>query len=164
VLVKEEYILNNLQISKNKTLKLTNILIKRINEEELNEFNKSIEMMENYLRSKGTMPIGPLIQYTNIKLKDNEEPELSINIMRQTNTFIHNMEQPYKMESVIKVNNCMYCRYTGPEEKLKFAYDKINLTAFEEDIPLKGDSYTIFVDRNEKDDTITADVFMERAD
>lgn len=156
--------MNNLQISKNKTLKLTNILIKRINEEELNEFNKSIEMMENYLRSKGTMPIGPLIQYTNIKLKDNEEPELSINIMRQTNTFIHNMEQPYKMESVIKVNNCMYCRYTGPEEKLKFAYDKINLTAFEEDIPLKGDSYTIFVDRNEKDDTITADVFMERAD
>ena len=58
----------------------------------------------------------------------------------------------------------MYCRYTGPEEKLKFAYDKIQLTAFEENIPLKGDSYTIFVDKNEEDETIVADVFMERTD
>jgi hypothetical protein len=42
----------------------------------------------------------------------------------------------------------MYCRYIGPEEKLKFAYDKILLTAFEEDIPLKGDSLIpLFVDR-----------------
>lgn len=40
---------------------------------------------------------------------------------------------------------------------------KINLEAFEKDISLKGDSYTIFVDRNEEDETITADVFMERA-
>lgn len=56
----------------------------------------------------------------------------------------------------------MYARYIGEESKLKFAYDKINLIAFEEDIPLKGDSYTVFVAKN--DDGIIADVFMERAD
>ena len=54
----------------------------------------------------------------------------------------------------------MYVRYTGPESMLKFAYDKIHLTAFEEDIKLKGDSYTIFV--NQIDDNIVADIFMER--
>ncbi len=43
-------------------------------------------------------------------------------------------------------------------------YDKIQLEAFENDIPLKGDSYTIFVDRDEENETITADVFMERTD
>lgn len=74
------------------------------------------------------------------------------------------VEQPYNMVPVIRVLNCMYCRYIGPEEKLKFACDKIQLEAFENDIPLKGDSYTIFVDRNEEDETIIADVFMERAD
>jgi hypothetical protein len=58
----------------------------------------------------------------------------------------------------------MYVRYTGPEEKLKFAYDKIALTAFEDDIPLKGDSYTMFVDRNEEEDTIVAEVFMPKAE
>ena len=54
--------------------------------------------------------------------------------MRQANNFIHNVEAPYTMESVLRVRNCMYARYTGPEEKLKLAYDKINVTAFEEDI------------------------------
>lgn len=56
----------------------------------------------------------------------------------------------------------MYARYNGEESKLKFAYDKMNLIAFEEDIPLKGDSYTIFVNTN--DDGLIVDVFMERAD
>jgi len=45
---------------------------------------------------------------------------------------------------------------------MKFAYDKINLYAFENDIKLKGDSYTVFVDSQEENDTIIADVFMER--
>lgn len=85
-------------------------------------------------------------------------------MMLQCNNYINNVEQPYAMESVVRVPNAMYCRYNGPEEKLKFAYDKIQLEAFENDIPLKGDSYTIFVDRDEENETITADVFMERLD
>ena len=84
-------------------------------------------------------------------------------MLLQCNNYIHSVEQPYFMESVIRVPNSMYCRYVRPEDKLNFAYQKINLEAFENDISLKGDSYTIFVDRNEEDETITADVFMERA-
>ena len=47
---------------------------------------------------------------------------------------------------------------------MQFAYDKINLEASENDIKLKGDSYTVFVDQDEEEGTIIADVFMERAD
>lgn len=50
------------------------------------------------------------------------------------------------------------------QEKIKFAYDKLFLLAFEEEIPLSGTSYTIFVGQDEENDRITADVFMERAD
>ena len=67
------------------------------------------------------------------------------------------------MESVLRVPDCMYVRYMEAEDKLKFAYDKIHLTAFEENIPLRGDSYTIFVDRNDEEDTIVADIFMPKA-
>jgi len=35
----------------------------------------------------------------------------------------------------------------------------LGLFAFENDIKLKGDSYTVFVDKNEEE--IVADVFME---
>ena len=89
---------------------------------------------------------------------------MDIIMMLQSNNYIYSVEQPYSMESVLRIPNCMYCRYIGPEDKLRFAYDKIQLEAFENDIPLKGDSYTIFVDRDEENETITADVFMERAD
>ncbi|NLD49587.1 MAG: hypothetical protein GX660_20765 [Clostridiaceae bacterium] len=151
-----------IQIGYNKTLKLTNVLIKEINLKESEDLEKEVLQMENYLKNKGVQPIGPLIQYTEVESSEIDEFKLAIKIFRQSNTYIHNIEAPYKMEPVIRVKNCMYARYTGEESKLKFAYDKINLTAFEEDIPLKGDSYTIFVAQN--DDGITADVFMERAD
>lgn len=151
-----------IQISYNKILKLTNVLIKEINLEEGQSLDKEILQIDNFLRNKGAQPIGPLIQYTYIDAGRDGEVKLTIKLLRQSNTFIHNIEAPYKMESVIRVKNCMYARFNGAESKLKYAYDKINLIAFEEDIPLKGDSYTIFVNSNE--DGIISDVFMERAD
>ena len=108
------------------------------------------------------MPIGPLIQYSDARIDENGELDVVLKFIRQSSGFINHVEEPYKCEPVVRVKNCMYVRYTGPETMLKFAYDKINLTAFEEDIKLKGDSYTVFV--NQVDDDIIADVFMERAD
>ena len=54
----------------------------------------------------------------------------------------------------------MYARYIGPEETLKFAYDKISIIAFEEDIDLSTENYTILVDQ--QDDDIVADVFIQK--
>jgi hypothetical protein len=154
----------NLQVSQDKTLKLTNTLIYDIQTENLENISTNIEQMENYIRVKGAILVGPLIQYMNMILDEQGQPQLQLKMIRQCNNYIHSVEAPYQMESVLRVKNCMYVRYTGPEDKLKFAYDKIGLTAFEEDIPLKGDSYTIFVDRNEEEDTIVADVFMPKAE
>ncbi|AEV67567.1 hypothetical protein [Acetivibrio clariflavus] len=151
-----------IKVSYNKILKLTNVLIKEIDLIENSDINKEILQMENYIRNKGAQPVGPFIQYTRVDLNGNEVGKFVVKLLKQVNTFIHNVEVPYKMESVIRVKNCMYARYIGEESKLKYAYDKINLIAFEEDIPLKGDSYTVFVAKN--DDNIVADVFMERAD
>lgn len=149
------------QLSMNKVLKLNNVLITRVNiaEEDI-DFGKLALQMENYIKSKGAMPIGPLIQKTSYCIDEEGQMDIHIYIMRQANSFIHNVETPYKMESLIRVQNCMYVRYIGPEEKLKFAYDKINVTAFEEDIELSNENYTIFVDQ--QDDNIVADIFVEK--
>lgn len=84
--------------------------------------------------------------------------------MLQCNNYIHNVEQPYSMESVVRVPNALYCRYTGPESSLKLAYDKIQIEAFEQDIKLDDCNYTIFIDNNEEDDVMIADVFIPRSD
>lgn len=65
------------------------------------------------------------------------------------------------MEPVIKVPGCMYLRFEGREEDLHIAYKKIEVDAYENDIDLKGNSYTIFVDAAD-DGNIVADIFMEK--
>jgi len=157
--------MNKLTTSQAKILKLTNVLkYKILISDENFDFNVAIEQMQSYIKAKGAMQIGPLIQYTNPHVNENGEMDIDIILMLQCNNYIHSVEQPYSMESVIRVPNCMYCRYIGPEDKLKFAYDKIGVEAFENDIDLKGSSYTIFVDRKDEEETMVADVFMERTE
>ena len=159
------YFVNKLIFNQSKTLKIINALKYKILINEKNfDFNIAIEQMQSYIRTKGGMQIGPLIQYARTFIDEEGAIDMDVIMMLQCNNYIHSVDRPYSMESVLRVPNCMYCRYVGPEDKLKFAYDKIQLEAFENNIPLKGDSYTIFVDRDEENDTITADVFMERAD
>lgn len=155
--------MDRLQFSNNKTLKLTNVLKCKLNlEDEDFRLETLVEQMQSYIRVKGAMQIGPLIQYTKTHLNENGELDVEVVFMLQCNNFIHVVEQPYQAESVLRVPDCMYVRYMGTEEKLKFAYDKINVVAFEEDIVLTGESYTIFVNQNEEENTMIADVFMPK--
>ncbi|MDO5150539.1 MAG: hypothetical protein Q4D76_14305 [Oscillospiraceae bacterium] len=152
---------NRIEIKINKILKLTNALIQYVDIKcDNRNVEHSIIQMDNYLKSKGATPIGPLIQKTEYSVNEEGQLDIKVCFMRQANNFIHNVEAPYTMESVLRVRNCMYARYTGPEEKLKLAYDKINVTAFEEDIELSNSNYTIFVDK--QDDNIVADIFVEK--
>ena len=155
--------MNKIQFNQNKVLKLQNVLIDKIDlEEEDVDFNLIVEKMQSYIKVKGAMQIGPLIQHTHPFVNDQEELDMEISLLLQCNNYIHSVEKPYIMESVLRIPNCMYCRYIGAEEKLKFAYDKINLEAFENDIELTGESYTVFVNQNEDEGTIVADVFMPK--
>lgn len=157
--------MSRLIVGQSKILKLINVLkCKIIIQDDDFDIEIAVQQMQAYIKTKGAGQIGPLIQYTRTFTNENNELDMEIILMLQCNNYIHNVESPYSMESVIRVPNCMYCRYIGPEDKLKFAYDKIHLEAFENDIELEDCSYTIFVDRNEEDETIVADVFIPRKD
>ena len=152
-----------IQISTNKTLKLTNVVIyeaANVGSEENESIDIVVARIDNYIKSKGAMPIGPLIQKVAYTLTDEGQLDVKVYLLRQANNFIYHIDQPYSMESVLRVTNCMYAHYVGPEESLKFAYDKMNVTAFEEEIDLEGVSYTIFL--NKKGDDIVADVLIEK--
>lgn len=149
-----------LQVS-NKTLKLTNVLIAKMTAEDMQDMTFAGKM-ENYIKSKGYQPIGPLVQYTGVEQGENGEQELVIRMLRQANGYINHAEPPYTMESVLRVPNCLYLRFIGPQDKMNIAYSKLTVYAYEEDIPLTGNSYTVFVDQLENED-IVADVFMEKA-
>lgn len=154
--------MNKITILENKTLKLQNVLSVQVDlESESDElFDIEINKLNTYIQTHGAKQTGPLIQATSFEIKDDGAVDIKMQFMLQTDNFIHNVEPPYKMDSILRVKNCLYARYIGPEDKLKFAYDKLGVYAFENDIELDGCNYTIYVDRNEEDEIMVADVFM----
>lgn len=151
---------NIIQISTNKVLKITNALIQEIDIRDSSKINIMVSQMGNYIKSKGMMPIGPLIQKTSYSIDEEGKVNVRAYLIRQTNNFITKVDECYENVPVIRVRNCIYAHYVGPEEKLKFAYDKINITAFEEDISISNETYTVFIDK--QDDNIVADIFVEK--
>ena len=159
-----------LEVHRSKSLRLENVLIKDIintleqDENEvyaLDSIDLIVEQMENQIRSKGTQTVGPLIQYMGTKGRDDEEMDITVSFMVQANQFIHNVDPPFKMASLINVKDCMYVRFVGLEDDLQIAYQKLQVEAYENDIALKGSSYTVFVDADGEGD-IVADIFMEK--
>ena len=51
--------------------------------------------MDNYIKSKGHQPIGPLIQYATTKMNDEGEIDLTIKLMRQSDNYINHVEEQY---------------------------------------------------------------------
>lgn len=149
-----------LQVS-TKSLKLTNAVIASISPVDLQDM-AFVEKMENYIKSKGYQPLGPIIQYTGVRQNDSGEAEMVVQILRQATGYINHIEPPYSIEAVFRVPKCLYVRYTGPEDKLTVAYNKLNVVSFEEDVPVTGNTYTVFVNQLDDGD-IVADVFMEIA-
>lgn len=155
---------NRILFSENKTLVIKNALLLdtnlNMNQQDIDP-SLLVSKMDNYIKTKGSFPVGPLIQKNTYEINDEGILEIRVYFIRQANTFIHNTESPYQTISLMRIKDCLYSRFCGPEDKIKFAYDKISLYAFENDIPLKNTSYAVFVGRN--DDQVITDVFVERA-
>ena len=155
----EKVNMEKIVIRDNKTLKLNNVLIRSISENELIDIDKISHMMDSYIKSKGNSTVGPMINYSGIEVDENGEGKINIKIMVQLKAPIHNIEKPYEQKNQLRITNCLFARFTEKEENLQFAYQKLNVHAFENNIKLKGDSYTVFV--KEEEENLVADIFME---
>ena len=149
--------MNAIQTSEHKTLKLTNVLSRRVMPDELGNMAVILTQMQNFIKSHNAMPVGPLIQYIGLTSGPNPEPD--IQMMIQVNQLIPRLEPGYHQDAVLRLRACLYAHYTGPMDKSQFASQKLTIHAFENDIQLKGSVYTIFV--NQDSDEAVIDVFME---
>lgn len=151
--------IEKITVRKNKVLKLNTVLIREIKDTEFMDLDKISYTMESYIKSKGNSIIGPMINYTTSKANENGQIDIIIKLMVQLKTPIHNVETPYEFKNQIRVTNCLFARFNEKEENLQFGYSKLQLYAFENNIKLKGDSYTIYVDN--KEGNLVSDIFME---
>ncbi len=150
--------MHEIQVSESKTLKLTNVLSRRIMPEEFANINLIVTQMDNFIRSHDAQPIGPLVQH--ILVTKGPKPEPQMYLLRQANQMIPRLDPQYHMDAVLRVKDCLYARYMGPMSRNDLAAQKLNIYAFEKDIKLSGSVYSIFV--NQDDDEGVVDVFMEK--
>jgi hypothetical protein len=151
--------IEKITVRENKTLKLNNVLLREVSQNEIIDVNKVAYMMESYIKAKGNGIVGPMINYSTVEMGENGQPKVILKLIVQLKAQIHNVEKPYEFKSQIRVANCLFARFSEKQENLQFAYSKLGLHAFENEIKLKGDSYTVFVEN--KEGKMIADVFME---
>ena len=150
-------IMREIQTAENKTLKLTNVLARKIEAEEFANLQIVLTQMQNFMKSNNAQPIGPMIQCVKIPGGPNPQPE--VYMMQQTTQLIPRMEPGYTQDAVLRVRGCLYAHYTGPMPESQLASYKLQVHAFENEQKLTGTSYTIYVNQDEDDAVV--DVFME---
>lgn len=151
--------IEKIALRENKALKLNNVLIREVNQNEFMDINKITYMMDSYIKARGNAAVGPMINYSSASADESGQVKIILKLMVQLKNPIHNIEAPYEFKNQIKLSNCLFARFMEKEENLQYAYSKLQLHAFENDIKLKGDSYTVFVEN--KESSVVADVFME---
>ena len=86
--------MREIQTAENKTLKLTNVVSRRIQPEEFNNMQIVLTQMHNFIKSNGAQPLGPLVQC--IKPARRPQPSARKSIMMQQATqLIPRMEAGY---------------------------------------------------------------------
>ncbi len=145
--------MNEIKCYINKVLRLEKVLSVKIDiEKEESGCDIQVERMINYLNLKGAKQVGPLIQYLKSKA-DNVE----MYYMIQSNKYFEDVDVPYSSEEILKISNCIFAHYKGPGDKMNCVYEKIHVVAFENDLVLSGECYTVYIDLS---DDVVVDVFM----
>ena len=129
--------MNEIKVAENKTLKLTNVVARRIAPEELGNMMVALTQLQNFIKSHNAQPIGPLVQALKIGPAPEHAPELYL--MQQATQLITQTEPGYEVDAVLRVKNCLYAHYTGPMAYSQLASSKLQILAFEKDLKLTGD-------------------------
>jgi effector-binding domain-containing protein len=145
-----------MDVKEKKTLKLSNVVLHKVNVEELQKLSaeKIVKLLNAHLRLKGAVPKGPLINHTYLRNGENQ-----VSFMLQASKAV-DVEAPYGFNDSLRVENCLYTRFQGKEYDIDYAYQKMNLYAYENNLSLKKESYSIFLANEPGSDKVTIDIFM----
>ena len=149
-----------IEFRENKTLKLMNVLSKKVPSEEILRQDRHIQMLFSWIKAKGYETVGPLVLYTSgVKGIDaDNNPIIDSRVMIQLKQSEVRLELPYRFKQEVRVENCLLARFNGQGENLHYAVDKLSLYAYENDLGLTSETYMIIMEQTEE--KIFADVFM----
>ncbi|MCL2031755.1 MAG: hypothetical protein FWG96_00540 [Methanomassiliicoccaceae archaeon] len=148
----------SIEIVTGKTLKLKNVLSRYVISQDGTEMQKVMHMFNSYMKANRLTPYGPTTINTKSVFENGSLVQRS-RMMVQVRETPAKVEPPYSFSELIRVENCVMARYHGNAASVQMAHGKIQVYAFENNIKLKGETYTVLIEQDGND--IMADVFME---
>lgn len=140
-----------------KKLVLKKVLVKQLNSIKMENLDNEIKKFYQQLKLLNVQMFGPLItrnKGTNI----HEDGTVTVDYELYTQAHDYQQySQQFESHEEIRVENCLYIRFSDSPEYLELAHAKMNVFIYEENIPVKEDIYTVFVSGDEKQ--MVVDIF-----
>ncbi|MDR1913938.1 MAG: hypothetical protein LBQ68_05585 [Clostridiales bacterium] len=148
-----------IQVRENKTLVLNNVLLRKIGLKEKEDLSTTLERMNSYIKSKNWDTRGPLIIHDVIKdINLRDETALNMEAMFQLAQTPSSVTLPYIYVPSLRVENCLFARFAGRQSDVHYAHEKMSVYAYENDIALKTETYSVFLETRQED--VVMDIFI----
>jgi len=125
-----------------------------------NRLNDYLKELDTCITNNMVNPVGPLIMKTYLTNNDNIDPQFVGCYLQQTDSFLHELNDPFSMEEKIEIPECIYKKYEGQEKGLLKVFLEIQTHIKEKAIELSGEIYTVFASQDNKTDIIVAELFL----
>jgi formylmethanofuran dehydrogenase subunit A len=151
--------MTSLTVLDKKILKLKNVVIKEIRNIDVERIDFEIDRFINQLRTIKAKTYGPLITKL-VKVEQSEDGKLlyDYDLYYQ----VHNYEQYktlFETREELKVPNCLFLNYQGDPGNVSFAYSKLELYIFENDLKFNGEVYSVLKAKDKSSNDINIDIF-----
>jgi hypothetical protein len=130
-----------IELAEGKVLKLHKVLTKVLSVKELEQMPQTIQVFQGFILSNGLTPKGPMVL--------NDNPEGCKLLWQLSDAPKKTLAYPYSYAEELRVENCLYIRFTGDKVHTPIAYSKMDVYAYENDLELLGNTYSIFLGTDE---------------
>lgn len=140
--------MSKLEVKENKKLTLKNVLKRELKNIKMEDLDIEINKFANTLQLLHIQIFGPLI-IKNCGTKFHEDGSITMDydLMVQAHDYQQYKEQ-FIVENKHSVGNCIYVRFDGPIEEINYAYTKLDLYIYENDLISNGEIYIVNIEEN----------------
>ncbi|MDR1794249.1 MAG: AraC family transcriptional regulator [Erysipelotrichaceae bacterium] len=146
-----------IETQENKTLVLKNCIIKELRDIHVDRLEMEINQFLNHLNSLHAQLFGPLItrNYGTHFFDDGSVTE-SYDVIVQAHDYL-NFSRFYKVQEELRAEHCLFAHFDDNPGNMQYAYAKLDLIFYENDLISDGSQYSIFIQR--EDNRFVLDVF-----
>ena len=135
--------MTDILIAENKNVTFRNLLSRRLESGSAESMDKSIRMFNSYVKREGLETHGPTIIRTSTMFVGNENV-LEMDMMVQLRGKMENVQDPYSFSEMVRLEGYLMARYRGPMNMTDMANMKIRVYAFEKEMDLGPNTYTVY--------------------